>query len=169
MDFWPGLYRIIHTLSVLERKERVKNLFCGNKNEWSESYQSQLKFKFFQDLQKTDFTSIRSIIAAMTDDNSSYSRLDDSDSEWPDTWVFLDFMAGHFHPENIANEDIDWNNSDWIAVKSVIDENKNFHCDQFMQLLFDQYEKYYDENYYIMILMIIVLLLIAFEHHSNGK
>ena len=138
-----ALYRIIHTLSVLERKEQVKNLFCAFENEWSESDQSQLKFKFFQDLQKTDFTSIRSIIAAMTDDNSSYSRLD-SDSEWPDTWVFLDFMAGHFHPENIANEDIYWNNSDWIAVKSVIDENKTFHCDQLLQFLFDEYEKHYD-------------------------
>ena len=64
-----ALYRIIHTLSVLERKEQVKNLFCGNENEWSESYQSQLKFKFFQDRQKTFFTSIRSIILAMIDDN----------------------------------------------------------------------------------------------------
>ena len=50
---------------VIHWKERVKNLFCENKNEWSESYQSQLKLKFFQDLQKTDFISIRLIILAM--------------------------------------------------------------------------------------------------------
>ena len=74
----------------------------------------------------------------------SYDSRFNSGSEWSDVWVFLHFMAGHFHPENIANEDIYWNNSDWIAVKSVIDENKTFHCDQLLQFLFDEYEKHYD-------------------------
>ena len=129
---------IIYALSVLEQQQFVKNAFCRNEKEWSESYQSQLEVDFFQrHLNKdTIFISIRSVISAMNNGNSNDNPNESRDSwEVRDFWEFYFFIASSklFTPGSIGD--------DPIAVKSIIDRNKNFRCDLFVQFLLDEYEK----------------------------
>ena len=85
---------------------------------------------------ETIFISIRSVISAMTDDNSNDDGYESRDTwEVRDFWEFYYFIACSklLTPGAIGD--------DPIAVKSIIGGNRNFRCDLFIQFLLNEYEK----------------------------
>ena len=140
------------TLSVLERHLYIKNQACKSEKVWSESFQSQLKdfdnqaVTFFTDSLGQEAVSIKSVIKAigftvdLSQDpatNSDY-EYEIKAYEFRDFWEFMYFISGSIDGTVTVPGSISDNQ---IAVKTIIDGNKNFHCDQFMQFLFDEYEK----------------------------
>ena len=77
--------------------------------------------------------SIRTVLLAMEDNSKQFSDNSIDHTKLRDTWKFIYFIGSSKLPGSIVGHQ--------IPVKSIIDENKNFHCDRFMQFLLDEYKK----------------------------
>ena len=111
---------MIATLSILGRQKYIKNAFCKGEKNWSESFQSQWNMTVFKDHLGQETLSFLSIFSDWPD----YSI---GSMKFRDQWEFIYFLS------TIAN--------DRIAVKYVIDENKNFRCKKFIRIVLGKYTK----------------------------
>ena len=127
------LYGFNFTLSVLDRQQLIKKVWCNNQKVWSVTSQPHLKEKFFQDHLNQETTSIWSVFAAMHG-NSKYTSDNSFDpSELRDIAEFIYFTNSSNTPGSIAD--------DQIKLKTIIDANHNFRCYKFMRFVLNEYER----------------------------